>query len=49
MRHLGDKVRETRLRWFECIKNRESEYITKTMLEMEKKEKKNQEDFGERD
>ncbi|KAK3518525.1 hypothetical protein QTP70_001508 [Hemibagrus guttatus] len=33
--HLGDKFREARLRWFEHIQRRESEYIGKRMLDME--------------
>ncbi|KAK3555243.1 hypothetical protein QTP86_010532 [Hemibagrus guttatus] len=33
--HLGDKVRETRLRWFGHVQRRESEYIGRIMLDME--------------
>ncbi|KAK3546668.1 hypothetical protein QTP70_031404, partial [Hemibagrus guttatus] len=33
--HLGDKVRETRLRWFGHVQRRESEYIGRRMLDME--------------
>ncbi|KAK3536218.1 hypothetical protein QTP86_000195 [Hemibagrus guttatus] len=33
--HLGDKVREARLRWFGHVQRRESEYIGKRMLDME--------------
>ncbi|KAK3568140.1 hypothetical protein QTP86_031379 [Hemibagrus guttatus] len=32
---LGDKVRETRLRWFGHVQRRESEYIGRRMLDME--------------
>ncbi|KAK3544152.1 hypothetical protein QTP86_003162, partial [Hemibagrus guttatus] len=32
---LGDKVREARLRWFEHVQRRESEYIGRRMLDME--------------
>ncbi|KAK3556309.1 hypothetical protein QTP70_007129 [Hemibagrus guttatus] len=32
---LGDKVRETRLRWFGHVQRRESEYIVRRMLDME--------------
>ncbi|KAK3514499.1 hypothetical protein QTP70_018669 [Hemibagrus guttatus] len=34
VRHLGDKVRETRLRWFGHVQRRESEYIGRRMLDM---------------
>ncbi|KAK3510844.1 hypothetical protein QTP70_022787 [Hemibagrus guttatus] len=33
--HMGDKVRETRLRWFGHVQRRESEYIGRRMLDME--------------
>ncbi|KAK3543056.1 hypothetical protein QTP70_010554 [Hemibagrus guttatus] len=33
--HLGDKVREARLRWFGHVQRRESEYIGRRMLDME--------------
>ncbi|XP_058258449.1 leukemia NUP98 fusion partner 1, partial [Hemibagrus wyckioides] len=33
--HLGDKVREDRLRWFGHVQRRESEYICRRMLDME--------------
>ncbi|KAK3522491.1 hypothetical protein QTP86_015882 [Hemibagrus guttatus] len=33
--HLGDKVREDRLRWFGHVQRRESEYIARRMLDME--------------
>ncbi|KAK3570249.1 hypothetical protein QTP86_017124 [Hemibagrus guttatus] len=33
--HLGDKVREVRLRWFGHVQRRESEYIGRRMLDME--------------
>ncbi|KAK3575243.1 hypothetical protein QTP86_023434, partial [Hemibagrus guttatus] len=33
--HLGDKVREARLRWFGHVQRRESEYIGGRMLDME--------------
>ncbi|KAK3524373.1 hypothetical protein QTP70_028021, partial [Hemibagrus guttatus] len=33
--HLGDKVREARLRWFGHVQRRESEYIGRIMLDME--------------
>ncbi|KAK3522601.1 hypothetical protein QTP86_027161, partial [Hemibagrus guttatus] len=33
--HMGDKVRETRLRWFGHVQKRESEYIGRRMLDME--------------
>ncbi|KAK3568025.1 hypothetical protein QTP86_028617 [Hemibagrus guttatus] len=32
--HLGDKVREARLRWFGHVQRRESEYIGRRMLDM---------------
>ncbi|MCJ8736404.1 hypothetical protein PDJAM_G00257550 [Pangasius djambal] len=32
---LGDKVREARLRWFGHVQRRESEYISRRMLDME--------------
>ncbi|KAK3511968.1 hypothetical protein QTP70_027665, partial [Hemibagrus guttatus] len=32
---LGDKVRETRLRWFGHVQRRESEYVGRRMLDME--------------
>ncbi|KAK3572128.1 hypothetical protein QTP86_022206 [Hemibagrus guttatus] len=33
--HLGDKVREARLRWFGHVQRRKSEYIGRRMLDME--------------
>ncbi|KAK3531918.1 hypothetical protein QTP70_034419, partial [Hemibagrus guttatus] len=33
--HMGDKVREARLRWFGHVQQRESEYIGRRMLDME--------------
>ncbi|KAK3575294.1 hypothetical protein QTP86_023415 [Hemibagrus guttatus] len=33
--HLGDKVREARLRWFGHVQRREREYIGRRMLDME--------------
>ncbi|KAK3524371.1 hypothetical protein QTP70_028025, partial [Hemibagrus guttatus] len=33
--HLGNKVREARLRWFGHVQRRESEYIGRRMLDME--------------
>ncbi|MCJ8739511.1 hypothetical protein PDJAM_G00048000 [Pangasius djambal] len=33
--HLGDKVREARLRWFGHVQRRESEYIGRRMLDLE--------------
>ncbi|MCJ8732712.1 hypothetical protein PDJAM_G00214370 [Pangasius djambal] len=33
--HLGDKVREARLRWFGHVQRRESEYVGRRMLDME--------------
>ncbi|KAK3509068.1 hypothetical protein QTP70_020206 [Hemibagrus guttatus] len=33
--HLGDKVREARLRWFGHVQRRESEYIGRRMLDIE--------------
>ncbi|KAL1276170.1 hypothetical protein QQF64_035793 [Cirrhinus molitorella] len=33
--HLGDKVREARLRWFGHVQRRDSKYIGRRMLDME--------------
>ncbi|KAK3524606.1 hypothetical protein QTP70_029912 [Hemibagrus guttatus] len=41
--HLGDKVREARLRWFGHVQRRESEYIGRRMLDMEAKRKAKEE------
>ena len=35
VRHVGDKLREARLRWFGHMQRRDSEYIGRKMLKME--------------
>ncbi|KAK3545481.1 hypothetical protein QTP70_007726 [Hemibagrus guttatus] len=44
---LGDKVRETRLRWFGHVQRRESEYIGRRMLDMELPGRAKEEDMDD--